>query len=160
MSDLVNDLSKLLRKKRWMLATAESCTGGMIAAAITSKDGSSQVFDRGFITYSNEAKMELLGVQDDTLIDHGAVSQETAIEMAKGALDNSKAQISVSVTGIAGPGGGTKEKPVGLVYIGYAIKGGVAQATKHNFDGDREEVRSQTSKAALNHLIKITEESD
>jgi len=155
MSDLVDKLSAKLRTKKWMITTAESCTGGMIATAITSKAGSSQVFDRGFVTYSNEAKMEMLGVKDDTLIDHGAVSKETAIEMASGALKNSKAHIAVSVTGIAGPGGGTKDKPVGLVYIGYSLKGGVAQAAEHKFSGDREEIRLQSLKAALNHLLEI-----
>lgn len=155
MSDLVDKLSDKLFEKKWMLSTAESCTGGMISASITCKAGSSNIFDRGFVTYSNEAKMDMLDVKKETLTEFGAVSEETAIEMAKGALKNSNANIAVSVTGIAGPTGGTKDKPVGLVYIGYGLKGGVVQATKHNFTGNREEIRSKTTKEALKHLRSI-----
>ena len=156
MSDLVEQLSEKLRAKKWKLVTAESCTGGMIATAITDKAGSSDVFDRGFVTYSNQAKIDNLGVDEATLQKHGAVSQETAIEMAKGALENSQANVSVSVTGIAGPGGGTPQKPVGLVYIGYGLKGGVVQAKAFNFSGqNREEVRLNTTRAALQELLSI-----
>ena len=155
MSDLVDKLSDKLREKKWLLSTAESCTGGMISASITCKAGSSAVFDRGFVTYSNEAKMDMLGVRKETLSEFGAVSEQTAIEMTKGALKNSRAHIAVSVTGIAGPDGGTKDKPLGLVYIGYGLKGGVVQSTKHNFTGNREEVRTQTTKEALKHLLSI-----
>src|SRR5262249_53163778 len=104
-----------------MLTTAESCTGGMIAAALTDIPGSSDVVDRGFVTYSNEAKMEMVGVRHATLAAHGAVSRETAVEMAAGALAHSRAGIALSVTGIAGPGGGSAEKPVGLVWFGLAM---------------------------------------
>lgn len=153
MSDLVDQLFDKLKEHEWKLVTAESCTGGMIAAVITDKPGSSDFFERGFVTYSNEAKMDSLGVAEETLKTHGAVSEETAIEMAEGALKNSLANVSVSVTGIAGPDGGTPAKPVGLVYIGYGLKGGVAQATAHQFAGNREEIRLQTVREALKHLL-------
>ncbi len=155
MPDLVEQLFRKLEQKEWKLATAESCTGGMISTAITTRAGSSNVFDRGFITYSNQAKIDSLGVSEDTLKKHGAVSEETAIEMASGALKNSAANVAVSVTGIAGPSGGTKEKPVGLVYIGYALKGSIAQASEHKFNGTREEVRLKTTREALKHLLSI-----
>ena len=153
MSDLVEQIFEKLTVKGWKLATAESCSGGLIAVVITNKAGSSAVFDRGFVTYSNQAKIDSLGVPKKTLNKHGAVSEKTAIEMAKGALKNSEANVSVSVTGIAGPDGGTDEKPVGLVYIGYALKGGVAQAAEHHFKGSREEIRQQTTREALKHLL-------
>ncbi len=152
MSLLVKDLSDKLRAKGWMLTTAESCTGGMIASALTDLAGSSSVFDRGFVTYSNEAKMDMLGVSAETLKKFGAVSSETAKEMAQGALQNSKAQIAVSVTGIAGPDGGTDEKPLGLVYIGIAIENGVASHEYH-FQGSRAEIRQQTVEEAINLLL-------
>ena len=117
-----------------MLATAESCTGGMIAAALTDIAGSSAVVDRGFVTYSNEAKMDMLGVSAATLDAHGAVSRETALEMAAGALARSRAGIALSVTGIAGPGGGSAEKPVGLVWFGLAMTGREAVAEQRLFD--------------------------
>jgi len=155
MSDLVDKLGDKLRDKKWKLATAESCTGGMISTAITDKAGSSEIFDRGFVTYSNEAKMEMLGVRKETLEEFGAVSEETAEEMTKGALAKSNANIAVAITGIAGPGGGSAKKPVGLVYIGYGLKGGIAQSTKHQFKGTREEIRLQSTKEALKHLLSI-----
>ena len=120
---LAEDVLSRCRAKGLMLATAESCTGGMIAAALTDIAGSSAVVDRGFVTYSNEAKMEMIGVHAETLAAHGAVSEETATEMAAGALTHSRAGIAVSVTGIAGPDGGSPEKPVGLVCFGIARKG-------------------------------------
>ncbi|RUY69046.1 CinA family protein, partial [Mesorhizobium sp. M7A.F.Ca.CA.001.13.1.1] len=119
-SDLANALLQACQKRGIMLATAESCTGGMIIAALTDIAGSSAVVDRGFITYSNEAKMDMLGVSAATLDAHGAVSRETAIEMATGALTRSRAGLTLAVTGIAGPGGGSAEKPVGLVWFGVA----------------------------------------
>ncbi len=159
MSDLVEQLSDKLRDRGWKLVTAESCTGGMIATAITDKPGSSAVFDRGFVTYSNQAKMDCLGVSEKTLKNFGAVSQETAIEMADGALKNSQANMAVSVTGIAGPDGGTPQKPVGLVHIGFGLKGGITQAKTFNFTGmDREEVRLNTTRQALKILISILEQ--
>ena len=156
MQDLVKKLSEKLRKKGWMLVTAESCTGGMIAAAMTDLSGSSSVFERGFVTYSNQAKMDCLGVSPETLKKYGAVSQQTAIEMAQGALDNSQAKVSIAVTGIAGPDGGTPQKPVGLIYIGYAIKGGIVQAKAFNFSGmTRHEVRENTTRQALKTVLSI-----
>jgi len=150
---LVEELSALLQERGLMMATAESCTGGMISAAMTARPGSSAVFERGFVTYSNEAKQELLGVRAETLQQYGAVSEQVAHEMAAGALKNSNADIAISVTGIAGPDGGSAEKPVGLVYIGYADKNGQNNAKMHNFVGNRDEIRAKTVKMALNTLI-------
>ena len=133
-----------------MLATAESCTGGMIAAALTDIAGSSTVVDRGFVTYSNEAKTEMLGVRLETLETHGAVSRETAIEMAAGALAHSRAGIAVSVTGVAGPGGGSVEKPVGLVWFGLAVKGRPPVAERRLVeDKGRAFIREESVKTAL-----------
>ena len=138
------------RDKKLMLATAESCTGGIIAGCLTEIAGSSDVFDRGFITYSYDAKIVNLGVAADTLTTHGAVSEQTAYEMAQGALKHSKAQIALAVTGIAGPGGATPDKPIGLVYIGIAnAKTGEVKTIKNNFLGDRAGVRGATLDKAL-----------
>ena len=135
------------------LATAESCTGGAIAAALTDIAGSSDVFERGFVVYSNEAKSELLGVPAALIAQHGAVSEEVAAAMAEGALAHSRADAVVSVTGIAGPGGGTPAKPVGLVYIGCARRGGRPAVERHVFAGDRAAVRRATVKRALELLL-------
>lgn len=159
MQDLVKQLSDLLEAKNMMLATAESCTGGLIAAAITHKPGASKIFDRGFITYSNESKIELLKVNKLTLEQHGAVSPEVAQLMAQGALKKSKADLTVSVTGVAGPDGGTEEKPVGLVYFGYALKGGSSGSVEHRFEGSREDIQTKATIRALKHLISVLEES-
>ena len=139
-----------------MIATAESCTGGLIAGALTDIAGSSSVVDRGFVTYSNEAKMDMLGVSSKTLDAHGAVSEQTAREMAVGALMNSRADVSVAVTGIAGPGGGSDEKPVGLVYMGVANNDGV-QTYKLLLGADksRDEIRQATVERALNELLML-----
>lgn len=154
--DLADQLLEKLKHKKWKLVTAESCTGGMIATAITDKAGASAVFERGFVTYSNQSKMDCLGVSPNTLQKHGAVSMETAQEMAQGALDHSEAKISLAVTGIAGPDGGTPQKPVGLVYVGYGIKGGVVQAKAFNFTNmSRDEVRLNTTKEAFKILLSI-----
>lgn len=155
MSALVIELSRKLRLKGWKLAAAESCTGGMIAAAITDLAGSSAIFDRGFVTYSNEAKHDHLGVSLNTLNQFGAVSRETASEMVLGTLAHSNADIAVSVTGIAGPSGGSDEKPVGLVYIGTAIKGGAPHVTKNLFEGDRTAIRAQAVETALAQLSRL-----
>ena len=137
-----------------MLATAESCTGGMIAAALTDIAGSSTVVDRGFVTYSNEAKQDMLGVKAETLARFGAVSAETAREMAEGALAHSRAGIAVSVTGIAGPGGGNAEKPVGLVWFGLAQAGQPVHSEHRVFkNADRAEVRQ----AACRHALQMLE---
>ena len=123
-NDLAGRLMREYTERGWMVATAESCTGGMITAAITDIAGSSAVLDRGFVTYSNDAKREMIGVSAETLEVHGAVSKQTAVQMAEGALARSRADIAVSVTGIAGPGGGSLEKPVGLVHLAVARRGG------------------------------------
>jgi nicotinamide-nucleotide amidase len=137
-----------------LLATAESCTGGMIAAALTDIAGSSTVVDRGFVTYSNEAKMEMLGVRRETLEAHGAVSRETALEMAARALAHSRAGIAVSVTGVAGPGGGSVEKPVGLVWFGCAVEGKPVVAERRLFeDKGRAFVREESVKTALSLVL-------
>ncbi len=136
-----------------MITTAESCTGGLISASITEIAGSSAIFDRSFITYSNEAKQEMLDVSKDVIQTHGAVSEECAAAMAKGALRNSNANLAVSVTGIAGPNGGTKDKPVGLVYIGVASQNKI-EIMKCNFEGSRDQIRTSTVNMALNLLTK------
>ena len=152
---LATDVLQAARDKKLMLATAESCTGGIIAGCLTEIAGSSDVFDRGFITYSYDAKIINLGVNPDTLTGHGAVSEQTAHEMAKGALAHSKAQIALAVTGIAGPGGATPDKPVGLVYIGVAnAKTGQVKTIKNNFAGDRADVRGATLDKALSLLAE------
>lgn len=156
-STLISELSQKLRARGLMIATAESCTGGMIGAAITDLAGSSDVFDRGFITYSNDAKQEMLGVDHATLRDHGAVSAETAAAMVTGALRHSRAGIAIAVTGIAGPGGGSIEKPVGTVYIGYALRDKPCVTTHHVFHGDRNAVRQQAVEAAIQHLLQAIE---
>jgi nicotinamide-nucleotide amidase len=137
-----------------MLATAESCTGGMIAAALTDIAGSSTVVDRGFVTYSNEAKMEMLGVRPETIEAYGAVSRETGLEMAAGALAHSRAGVAVSVTGVAGPGGGSAEKPVGLVWFGLAVEGRQPVAERRLFeDKGRAFIREESVKTALSLVL-------
>jgi len=143
----------LLAEKRLKVSIAESCTGGLICNKITNVPGASEVFDRGFIVYSNEAKMKLLGVPEQVLKEYGAVSSQTAKYMAQGALSNSLARIALSVTGIAGPGGGSETKPVGLVYIGIATKDN-SESFEFRFSGDRLRIKEMTSKAALNILRK------
>ncbi|SRR5690554_1164551 len=158
MSDTSMLAAKVLRtleKKGLKLATAESCTGGMVSAALTDLAGASNVFERGFVTYSNEAKMELLGVSEETLSQHGAVSAETAREMAEGALRHSRADMAVSITGIAGPGGGSAEKPVGLVWFGLAVKGKEPRAEKRIFlAGERAIVRRDSVATALSLVLE------
>ena len=138
------------------IATAESCTGGMIAAAITDIAGSSHVFERGFVTYSNEAKTDLLGVPAALIAEHGAVSEAVARAMADGALAHSRADIAVAVTGIAGPGGGSEEKPVGLVYIGAGRRGDPVTVERHVFPGNRGAVRRATTHRALELLLSLS----
>lgn len=139
-----------------VVTTAESCTGGLISAAITEIPGSSKWFDRGFVTYSNQSKMDLLGVKAETLDSHGAVSLQTAREMALGALQRSKANVSISVTGIAGPTGGTEEKPVGTVCIGFMRDDlEKPQAKVYHFEGDRYSVRYQTMMTCLDLLLNL-----
>lgn len=149
----VETLAALLRERQWMLAAAESCTGGMIAAACTDLAGSSEWFERGFVTYSNEAKTELLGVDAALIHDHGAVSEVVARAMAFGAVRHSHAQAGVAVTGIAGPGGGSPGKPVGTVWFAFMVDGKLSSETRR-FDGDRAAVRRQTVDHALQRLIE------
>lgn len=152
---LPNRLLEACQAQNIMLATAESCTGGMIVAALTDIAGSSAVVDRGFITYSNEAKMDMLGVSAETLQAHGAVSRETALEMAAGALARSRASLTLAVTGVAGPGGGSPEKPVGLVWFGVAVKGKPVAAERMLFpDKGRDFIRHETVRHALDLGLK------
>lgn len=143
-------------EKKLLIATAESCTAGLIAGVITEIPGSSNVFDRGFVTYSNEAKREMIGVANATLKAHGAVSRPTALEMAQGAIGNSGANISIAVTGIAGPGGGTEEKPVGLVHLAAARTGHETLHREMRYgEIGRSAVRLATVRTALEMLIEI-----
>lgn len=153
LSDLIKTLSDVLRTKQLKLATAESCTGGLIAMLITELSGSSGIFDRGFVTYSNQSKIDMLGVNSITLDNHGAVSMEVATEMAMGALKNSQADLAISITGIAGPTGGSETKPVGLVYIGFARKNGETHVEKYIFSGDRYTIRYTAAKTALETVL-------
>jgi nicotinamide-nucleotide amidase len=143
-----------LKARGLKLVTAESCTGGWVAQAVTAISGSSDWFDRGFVTYSNDAKREMLGVRAETLDRSGAVSEETAVEMVRGALAASRAQVAVSITGVAGPTGGTATKPVGMVCFGWALAGGGADATTRHFAGDRSEVRRQSVLFALQGVLE------
>ena len=148
-------LGERLRAAHDALVTAESCTGGWIAKCLTDIAGSSDWFDSGMVVYSYEAKQALLGVRPQTLEQHGAVSRETVIEMVSGALVNSGASVAVAVTGIAGPGGGSADKPVGTVWIAWKRRGGYARAQAFQFDGDREAVRRQTVDRALAGVAEL-----
>src|SRR3954469_25937429 len=147
-------LAAALAARRAKLSTAESCTGGWVAQCITSVPGSSDWYDRGFVTYSNASKEELLGVRHATLEARGAVSEETAREMAEGALERSDAALAVAVTGVAGPGGGTPAKPVGTVCFSWAERGGAPRSATRSFPGDRESVRRQSVIAALEGVLE------
>jgi len=151
-------VGKRLRAKGALLVTAESCTGGWVAQAITAIAGSSEWFERGFVAYSDAAKEELLGVRRETLEHHGAVSEETARELALGALQHSRGTISVAVTGIAGPAGGTAAKPVGLVCFAWATRDGIRSEFRH-FDGDREAVRRKSVSRALEGVLEMLDSS-
>ena len=146
---LARETGERLRAGRDMLVTAESCTGGWIAKTVTGIGGSSEWFDCGMVAYSYEAKQALLGVRPQTLEQHGAVSRECVVEMVSGALTHAGANIAVAVTGIAGPGGGSPDKPVGTVWIGWKRRGGYARAEVFHFEGDRDAVRRQTVAMAL-----------
>nr|WP_216599429.1 nicotinamide-nucleotide amidase [Vibrio hepatarius] len=147
-------LGELLHQHGLVLTTAESCTGGGVASAVTDIAGSSAWFDRAFVTYSNEAKMEMLGVRESTLQQYGAVSEQTVEEMVLGALAHSRANIGVSISGIAGPGGGSEDKPVGTVCFAWADKNGWLKIETLKFDGDREQVRYQAVETALKVLYE------
>ena len=156
--NLAEVVVELAKETGVVLTTAESCTGGLIAGALTNIAGSSEVFDRGFVTYSNEAKTEMLGVADDLIITKGAVSDSVVRAMVAGALANSRAQTAVAVTGIAGPGGGTEEKPVGLVYIAVQSQDGLASVKEFKFanlgGSTRKDIRSMAVNAALEMIIE------
>ena len=155
MNDLAAKLVQAAQAKRVIIATAESCTGGLVSAALTDIAGSSAIFDRGFVTYSNEAKAELLGVSPSLIDMHGAVSKDVACAMAEGALKNSRATLSVAITGIAGPGGGTAEKPVGLVHFATSVKNADTVHFENRFENlSREDVRCAAVNAALEALIE------
>jgi nicotinamide-nucleotide amidase len=160
-SDTLTALAALvgakLRGKGLMLTTAESCTGGWVAQAVTTVAGSSDWFERGFVTYSDAAKQEMLGVSARTLAAHGAVSEQTARAMAIGALAHSRAQVALAITGIAGPGGGSPEKPLGMVCFAWAVKSGAVSAETRQFKGDRESVRRKSVIAALQGVLKLLE---
>ena len=153
-TEQVLSLSRLLLDKKLQLATAESCTGGLIAAACTDLAGSSAWFERGFVTYSNDAKIELLGVEERILRRAGAVCEGVARAMVTGALTHSKAQVAVAVTGVAGPTGGSASKPVGTVWFGFAVPGQVVTETCH-FAGDRAAVREATVRHAFTRLLEL-----
>ncbi len=158
MKDLVEKIAVLAKARGAWLVTAESCTGGWVAQALTSVAGSSQWFERGFVTYSNAAKEELLGVSKATLESHGAVSEPTAREMALGALARSRGTLALSITGVAGPGGGSREKPVGTVCFGWARKGGAASVETQRFEGDRDAVRRQSVEHSLARVLRMLDE--
>ncbi|GAB4262614.1 MAG: nicotinamide-nucleotide amidase [Methylomicrobium sp.] len=155
--ELSQKVGARLQAYGWMLATAESCTGGGIAEAITAIAGSSSWFDRGFVTYSNAAKIQMLGVAPDTIERFGAVSTETARAMSAGALSNSQADWAIAVTGIAGPSGGTMIKPVGTVFLSWQKRGGEAKVTRRQFAGDRHHIRLSTIEFALATWLELTE---
>jgi len=157
---LATELGAALKSRGWALALAESCTGGWAAQTVTEISGSSAWFDRGFVTYNNSAKIEMLGVQETTLQQHGAVSEPTVQEMALGALTHSHAQISAAISGIAGPDGGTPQKPVGMVCFAWARPNGLLHSEIHYFSGDREAVRRQSVETALRGAITLTLSTD
>jgi nicotinamide-nucleotide amidase len=152
---LATELGTVLQAKGIKMVTAESCTGGGIAQAITDIPGSSVWFDRGFVSYSNLAKIQMLGVKRNTISDHGAVSSEVALEMVTGALNNSTAELAVAVTGIAGPTGGTEQKPVGTVYIAWQLGGQNGHWQRLLFSGNRMEIRKQTIEYALKACLDL-----
>ena len=151
--DLAQSVLDACRARGWHVATAESCTGGLVAGALTAIAGSSDVVERGFVAYSNEAKSELLGVPAETIASHGAVSAETTAAMAEGAVARAPVDLAVSVTGVAGPGGGSAEKPVGLVIFGLARRGRPGRTERHIFAGDRSAIR----RTAVHHALGLLE---
>jgi len=153
---LCRELAALLHSHGWMLATAESCTGGLVAAACTDVAGSSQWFERGYVCYANASKFEMLGVDSGMIANHGAVSEPVVRAMAQGALAHSRAQVSVAVSGIAGPDGGTDDKPVGTVWFAWETPG-VLRSEKQRFTGDRGAVRQAAVQHALKTLLEIVQ---
>lgn len=155
LDQLAAQVGAALKARGWMLATAESCTGGWVGQAVTSVAGSSHWYDRGFITYTNESKQEMLGVSPQTLAEYGAVSEQTVNEMAAGALKHSRADIALAISGIAGPGGAVPGKPVGTVCMAWATRGGAGHAQTFRFQGDRAAVRQQAVAAALRGVLDL-----
>lgn len=153
--DLARKVNNILQEKKLFIVTAESCTGGLLAATLTDIAGSSSCFDRGFITYSNSAKQEILGIKPKVLEEFGAVSEEVAKGMAEGALKDSHADVGVAITGVAGPTGGTDDKPVGTVCFGWARLGFATKTIKVHFSGDRNSIRMQSVSYALKELLYI-----
>ncbi|MDZ7622017.1 MAG: nicotinamide-nucleotide amidase [Candidatus Competibacteraceae bacterium] len=153
--ELAAKMGAALRTRGQTIAIAESCTGGWIAKVATDVPGSSGWFDRGFVTYSNVAKSDLLGVRKETIVNHGAVSAEVVAEMADGALQRSPADVVVAVSGIAGPDGGTPDKPVGTVYLAWALREGSVHTERRQFQGDRDRVRLQSVAAALQGVLDV-----
>ena len=161
LSSVAEQVGELLKDQGSRLTTVESCTGGWIAQSVTAVAGSSVWFERGFITYSNEAKHELVGVPDLLIIENGSVSGPVARAMARGGLDHGPADVAVAVTGVAGPDGGSVEKPVGTVFVSWALRSGALRTERFLFEGDRAAVRAQTVVEALGGLIRfIRDESD
>lgn len=152
---LAATLGAALAARSWSIALAESCTGGMAAQCITANAGSSAYFERGFVTYSNQAKIEMLGIEPQTLERHGAVSEQTARAMALGALRHSRAQLAASITGIAGPEGGTADKPVGTVCFAWAGPEQTVRCETRHFSGDRDAIRRQSVETALRGLLQL-----
>lgn len=157
-TQLAEQVGAVLKQHSIILTTAESCTGGWVAREITAVPGSSHWYDRGFITYTNQSKQEMLGVHKETLETHGAVSEQTVCEMAEGALQHSHADISIAVSGIAGPGGGTPEKSVGTVCLAWAGAGHATRSFVKHYKGDREQVRQQAVEGALQGLLDYLDE--
>jgi len=155
---LAKRVAERLKARGDLIVTAESCTGGWVAQELTAIAGSSKWFERGFVPYSNEAKQEMLGVRGETLQKHGAVSEETAAEMACGALERSRGTVALAITGIAGPSGGTPGKPVGTVCFAWATKAGVPRAETRRFAGDREAVRRQSVEYSLEKVLQLLDE--
>lgn len=155
MSDMLADLAKALMQRGWLMATAESCTGGLIAATCTDCPGASQWFDAAVVSYSYEAKQAWLGVPRELIEQEGAVSEAVVKAMATGMLSRSQAHVAVAVSGVAGPGGGTSEKPVGTVWVAWAVRGQLATAKRYQFVGDRQAVRQQTCDEALKGLVTL-----
>jgi nicotinamide-nucleotide amidase len=153
---LAAKLGAALKQRGWTLALAESCTGGMAAQTVTAIPGSSAWFERGFVTYSNDAKVEMLGVPPETLERYGAVSEQTARAMALGALQRSHAAVAAAITGIAGPDGGTADKPVGTVWFAWAARNGRMRSASHCFPGGRDDVRRQSVETALQGVLQLT----
>jgi len=156
--NLAQQVADALRVCGWLSVTAESCTGGGIAVALTDIAGSSQWFERGFVTYSNQSKQDMLGVRNETLAKHGAVSEAAVVEMVAGALTRSDAQIAVAVSGIAGPAGGTPDKPVGMVCLAWQAEGKAPVVCTQYFSGDRATVRVKTVECALRGLLELCHE--